>query len=232
MKLGLAGDIHGNAGALRAMLNAAMRENIEKLLITGDLVGYYFSPLEVVELLYEWDVEVACGNHEVMLRIARNDPKYLADVDAKYGSGLRIALDQLNAEQLDTLCGLQHPLRLEIDGIRILLCHGSPWDLDQYIYPDTKDESLAMLYKSGYDLIVTGHTHYPMDRIIGSTHLVNPGSVGQPRNRKPGAHWAIFDTETRSIEFRCEIYDASQLIRECNMRHPNLPYLAKVLERT
>jgi putative phosphoesterase len=232
MKLGLAGDIHGNAGALRAMLDVATRENIEKLLITGDLVGYYFSPLEVVELLDEWDVEVACGNHEVMLKIARNDPKYLVDVDAKYGSGLRVALEQLSAERLDDLCRLQHPLRLEIDGIRILLCHGSPWDLDQYIYPDAKDESLAMLDGSGYDLIVTGHTHYPMDLIFGSARVVNPGSVGQPRNRKPGAHWAIFDTETRSIEFRCEAYDATELIHECKLRHPNLPYLAKVLERT
>jgi len=232
MKLGLAGDIHGNAGALRVMLEAASNANVDKLLITGDLVGYYFSPLQVCELLDEWEVEVVSGNHEKMLKIARYDPKYLMDVDARYGSGLRVALEQLNTDRLNTLCMLQHPLRLEIAGVRILLCHGSPWDIDQYIYPDTKCESITMGEIDNYDLIVTGHTHYPMELIFGRTRLVNPGSVGQPRNRKPGAHWAIFDTVTRSIEFRCEAYDTTELIRECKLRHPNLPYLAKVLERT
>ena len=232
MKLALMGDIHGNIQALRAVLDAATRENIEKLLITGDLVGYYFSPVEVVELLDEWDVEIVRGNHEEMLKTARKDPNYLLSVDARYGTGLRVAFDQLSPEQIDRLCELKHPLDLSFEGVKILLCHGSPWDLDQYIYPNAENALITKCAISEYDLVVMGHTHYPMQLMIGSTHLVNPGSVGQPRNRDPGAHWAIFDTLTRSIELRCETYDMTDLIRECKDRHPDLPYLANVLERT
>lgn len=232
MKLALMGDIHGNIQALRVVLDAVTRENIEKLLITGDLVGYYFSPLEVVELLDEWDAVIVRGNHEEMLRTARKDPNYLLTVDARYGTGLRVALQQLSREQIDRLSELKHPLDLSFEGAKILLCHGSPWDLDQYIYPNSEDEVITKCAVGNYDLVVMGHTHYPMQRMIGSTCLVNPGSVGQPRNRDPGAHWAIFDTVSRSIEFRCESYDMTDLIRECKERHPDLPYLANVLERT
>ena len=232
MKLALMGDIHGNIQALRAVLDAVTRENIEKLLITGDLVGYYFSPLEVVELLDEWDVEIVRGNHEEMLKTALKDPNYLLSVDARYGTGLRVAFEQLSPEQIDRLCGLKHPLRLSFDDVKILLCHGSPWDFNQYIYPNAENALIKKCAISEYDLVVMGHTHYPMQLMIGGTRLVNPGSVGQPRNRDPGAHWAIFDTVTRSIEFRCESYDVTHLIRECKERHPNLPYLANVLKRT
>jgi putative phosphoesterase len=232
MKLALMGDIHGNIQALRVVLNAATRENIKKLLITGDLVGYYFSPLEVIELLDEWDVEIVRGNHEEMLKTACKDPNYLLSVDERYGTGLRIAFEQLSPEQIDKLCELKHPLDLIFEGVKILLCHGSPWDLDQYIYPNAENALITKCAISEYDLVVMGHTHYPMQLMVGRTRLVNPGSVGQPRNRDPGAHWAIFDTETRSIEFRCEPYDMTDLIRECKDRHPDLPYLANVLERT
>jgi putative phosphoesterase len=232
MKLALMGDIHGNIQALRTVLDAVTRENIEKLLITGDLVGYYFSPLEVIELLAEWDVEIVRGNHEEMLKTALEDPDYLLSVDARYGTGLRVAFEQLSSEQIERLCELEHPLHLSIDGVKILLCHGSPWDFDQYIYPNAENALITKCAISEYDLVVMGHTHYPMQLMIGNTSIVNPGSVGQPRNRDPGAHWAIFDTVSRSIEFRCESYDMTHLIRECKERNPNLPYLANVLERT
>lgn len=231
MKLGLLGDIHGNSQALSVVLKAASRANVQKLLITGDLIGYYFSPLKVVEMLDEWDAFIVRGNHEEMLKIAHKDSSYLAAVDARYGSGLRLAIEQLSPKQLMRLCELEHPLGIVLDDTKILLCHGSPWDLDQYVYPSAGNELVSKCSDGEYDLVVMGHTHYPMMRMIGSTCIVNPGSVGQPRNREPGAHWAIFDTETRAIEFRCEAYDMRDLIKDCKVRHPGLPYLANVLER-
>jgi len=78
---------------------------------------------------------------------------------------------------------------------------------------------------------VMGHTHYPMLKRIGSTAVINPGSVGQPRDRKPGACWALFDTKDHTIELRRENYDSSSLVRECQLRHPELPYLSEVLQR-
>ncbi|WP_018506509.1 metallophosphoesterase family protein [Thiobacillus thioparus] len=231
MKLVLLGDIHGNDFALRAVLTAATSNGADKLLITGDLIGYYYAPKKALELLKPWDRHVVRGNHEDMLIAARSDSAFLDRVDARYGTGLRTAIEQLSEEQLDELCSLPHPLDLMIDGCRILLCHGSPWNNDQYVYPDAQPELLSRSAVQDFDLVVLGHTHYPMQRKIGNTLLVNPGSVGQPRNRQPGAHWALFDTATQSLELRCEQYDASGLVQECQQRHPELPYLAEVLTR-
>ena len=83
-----------------------------------------------------------------------------------------------------------------------------------------------------HDLVVLGHTHYPMSQEIGKTLIVNPGSVGQPRNRKPGAQWSLFDTVNRTVEFFSEAYDPTPLVEESLRRHPGLPYMADVLTRS
>lgn len=231
MKLALLGDIHGNHLALQAVLAAASSSGVEKLLITGDLVGYYDAPLIVLEMLQSWDRHVVRGNHEDMLNAARSDSAFLAQVDARYGSGLRTAIEQLDTQQLDELRNLPHPLELVIDGCKILLCHGAPWNNDQYVYPDAQPDLLEHCAMPEFDLVVLGHTHYPMQQKIGRTQVVNPGSVGQPRNRQPGAHWAIFDTVSQNLEFRQEQYDSSVLVQECQQRHPEIPYLSEVLTR-
>jgi len=231
VKLALLGDIHGNHLALKAVLDAASSIGVEQLLITGDLVGYYYAPLKVLELLQPWKKYIVRGNHEDMLDRARTDLAFLSQVDLRYGTGIRLAIEQLDVQQLDELCSLPHPLELEVDKYKILLCHGTPWDIDQYVYPDAKPDVLELCAKQDFDLVVMGHTHYPMEHIVGRTSVINPGSVGQPRNRKSGAHWALFDTEGGSLEFRQEQYDTSELILECQQRNPNLPYLSEVHTR-
>lgn len=231
MKVALLGDIHGNDLALSAVLTAAEAVGVEQLLITGDLVGYYFEPRNVLEQLGNWDRHVVRGNHEEMLDAARTDPSFLASVSARYGSGLYVALEQLNERQLDEVCGLPHPLELNIGGSHVLLCHGAPWDVNQYVYPDASQDLFERCADSSFDLVVMGHTHYPMIQRMGKTLLINPGSVGQPRNRKPGASWALFDTESGLVELRTEQYDVACLVDECRRRHSELPYLSEVLLR-
>lgn len=231
MKVGILGDIHGNNLALTATLNAARRQGVEKLLLTGDLIGYYFSPGDVLRSLEEWECFTVRGNHEDMLERARSDPRFLAIVEAKYGCGLRLVMEQLSRSQIDSLCTLPHPLKLDFGGCNILLCHGAPWDVDQYLYPDAEEALIDRCRSDEYDILVLGHTHYPMDRSFGAMRLINPGSVGQPRNRQPGAHWAALDTENHQVEFFREDYDSSVLVHECRQRHPEIPYLADVLTR-
>lgn len=231
MKLALLGDIHANDYALQAVLDAASTLGIEKILITGDMVGYYYAPLRVLELLSTWDKHIVRGNHEDMLNTARSDPAFLAQVDVRYGFGLRAVLEQLNGQQIDELCGLPHPMELVINDCKILLCHGAPWNINQYIYPDAQQSQLERCATEQVDLVVLGHTHYPMVQSVGKLQIVNPGSVGQPRNRQQGAHWAIFDTDTRGVEFRQEEYDTTPLVRECRQRNPEIPYLVDVLKR-
>lgn len=232
MQVALMGDIHGNAHALKATLDAATCEGVERLLITGDLVGYYFEPMEVLSLIEPWDKLIVRGNHEEMLALACADASRIAAIESRYGSGLRLALEVLSDAQIEMLCQLPHPLKVEIDGVRILLCHGAPWDSDQYVYPDAPRELLERCAEPEVDIVVMGHTHYPMHLEINNRILVNPGSVGQPRNRRPGADWALLDTHSGKIEMRHEKYDIQALVDDVKRRHPELPHLADMLVRT
>jgi putative phosphoesterase len=232
MKIGLLGDIHGNALALRAVLASARIEQVECLLVTGDLVGYYFAPDQVMELLESWDCHIVRGNHEDMLAAARRDPAILPEIEKKYGSGLHMAIKRLTDGQLDMLCNLSHPKHVNLDGRRLLLCHGSPWDNDEYLYPDSNEALLARCASPDIDMVILGHTHYPMMRHVGATLIVNPGSVGQPRSRSPGAQWALYDTATQKVSLRCESYDYRSVAEEARRRHPENSYLGNVLERT
>lgn len=231
MKVGLLGDIHGNADALRAVLARARADGVEQLLVTGDLVGYYFEPAAVLELLSGWARHSVRGNHEDMLEQSMADEQAAQDIAQRYGPALRIALAQLNADQLGMLHALPASLTVELDGCHVLLCHGAPWSVDEYVYPDATDTVLHQCANVQADVVVMGHTHYPMLQRIAGKILVNPGSVGQPRDGRPGAHWAVLDTQTRAVEFRVEDYDRSALVKYCRERHPELPYLASILER-
>ncbi|MDB5865565.1 MAG: hypothetical protein JWO70_3371 [Betaproteobacteria bacterium] len=232
VKIGVLGDIHGNAAALKAVLGHALREGVERLVVTGDLVGYYFDPAEVLRLLDDWDAVIVRGNHEDMLAAARADAAALPAIRKSYGSGIDVALEELSEAELDRLCALPHPLPVQLDDVRVLLCHGSPADNDEYVYPDAKPDVLDRCAVPGYDVVIMGHTHYPLQREVAGITLLNPGSVGQPRNREPGAQWALLDTATGRATLRNERYDPTAVAAQARARHPELPYLAEVLTRT
>ena len=231
MKIGLLGDIHGNIYALTSVLNAVWQKNIDTIIITGDFIGYYFWPKEVFELLKQSNVVAVRGNHDKMLKTAKKDKVYLEKVSRKYGNGLKIALDQLDDESVEWLSNLPDLVEYETQDGKILVCHGSPWDGDEYVYPDLDNESLNRYSKLSAKWIIQGHTHYSMHCKIGNTSIINPGSVGQPRNKKPGAHWALLDTSLNTVDFFCERYNIKKVVEESRERHPEIPYLANVLER-
>jgi putative phosphoesterase len=231
VKLALLSDIHGNHYALKAVLNAVRHKNIDTLMIAGDFVGYYFWPVEVFKLLKSWHIVAVRGNHDRMLEDAANDQKYLLKMCKKYGTGLSIALDHLDEKMVEWLTHLPDSLEYKTKGGTILLCHGSPWDGDEYVYPDSESESLNRYASLDVKWVVQGHTHYPMYQRIDGVTLINPGSVGQPRNRQPGAQWALLDTDLQKVEYFCEQYNVIEVVKESKKRHPEIPYLANILER-
>lgn len=232
MKIGLLADIHGNCFALDAVLNSAMRLGVEKLLVAGDLVGYYFWPERVIELLEKWDVEIVSGNHEQMLRQARTDLVALQNAERRYGSGLRLALENLSPGQLDWLTSLPNSKSLALTDRTVLLAHGSPWKVDEYVYPDANDETIERFFELPCSFLILGHTHYPMALDRHGITILNPGSVGQPRNGVAGACWASLDTDGWAVTFHCEKYDHHLVVDEARRRHPSIPYLAEVFSRT
>ncbi|RED18288.1 metallophosphoesterase family protein [Pontivivens insulae] len=234
-RLAILGDIHGNADALSAVLDAAKREGVTRILNTGDLLGYYHAPRAVLAQLSGWQHDAVRGNHEDMLAKTVGDPSETAKVIRDYGHGLSYALETVKAEVLDALLRLPVSRLLTVDGMRIRLAHGAPWDTDAYVYPDASEEILNRLCDDVErpDLIVLGHTHYQAlwSASVAGIRIVNPGSVGQPRDRQPGAAWALLDTTTGYIDLRREPYDMMDVIETARRIDPHLPYLWTVLTR-
>lgn len=234
MIIAIVSDIHANATAFEAVLNAAKAKNADALMVAGDLVGYYFQPKTVIQLMqsFEKPVYIVRGNHEELLFSAKTCRDQLAKVSAKYGPGIQIALDQLTDLEVDWITSLPHPLEVRYPDCFFLLCHGSPSSIDQYVYPDSPLEELVLSLNEQPDVLIMGHTHYPFIRNVGSCLIINPGSVGQPRNRVPGAHWALLDTQTMSVSLFVEPYNFSDLQQHCLEVAPFHPYLHQVLTRS
>lgn len=232
MMLAILGDIHGNYLALGSVLDEIKKEGIKYLLITGDIVGYYYHPDRILRELAGWSYELIQGNHDRMFGEIHNGDKKLKDwYRINYGSGINIALEVLNAEECKYLLNLPVKKEVFIEGRKILLCHGSPWNQDEYIYPDSSEQKFLRCTTLGFDIVIMGHTHYPLKKNLNSTIILNPGSVGQPRNYFPGASWAVLDLETLEVGLRHSTYDIFTVAAEAKQNDPDLPYLAQVLIR-
>lgn len=231
MKIGVLSDIHGNHLALEAVLKEARKLGVEKLLILGDLVGYYYHSVEVLQQLEEWSTEMIRGNHEEMMKIAQKDYVFSESVHYNYGSSINIALETLSIESINLLTSLPSQKEINLDGSNILMCHGSPWDYNFYIYPDSSTSILEKCNLVNKDFIFIGHSHYPFVSIQGSTMLANVGSVGQSRDKGGLASWVVFDTVSKTIVFKHTKYDVEPLVQEVLKIDPHVPYLHKVLVR-
>lgn len=231
MKIGVLSDVHANHLALERVLDEAESADVQRLLVLGDLVGYYYSPKEVLRQIRNWDHEVIGGNHEEMMQLARNDVGFAKKIKQKYGSGIEIALESLDSSEINFLTSLPPSRELNIGGQRIVMCHGSPWNRDTYIYPDASPQILDRFNTISADVVFMGHTHRPFVSCRGSTLLVNVGSVGQSRDKGGVASWVIFDTYNKTLVFKNTNYDVRSLVEKVKQIDPHVPYLYQVLLR-
>ena len=229
MKIALLSDIHANSDALLSVLNEAKSESVASLIITGDFVDYYYNAKQVFALLSEWDYVAISGNHEEILLNWKNN-KYREFIKNRFGSGIKTAYETLSKERIKWLTTLPERKEVVIDNKKVLLCHGSPWNRDEYIYPNCTDKIKEKLFSQNYDLITYGHTHYPALHKYNNQIVVNPGSVGQPRDRKSGACWALWDTKTHTVSLKRTNYNTDAVIAQCKANDPNLEYLWQVLK--
>lgn len=232
MKIAILSDIHGNSFALKKVLNEAAKLKVEKLLILGDLVGYYYDACGVFDLLDVWNKHIIRGNHEDMLQ-QLIDPSFNADsIKKKYGSGLEIALKTLSSERLNSIKDLEAVERVSFNNLNILIAHGSPWNTDQYIYPDADEELLNRCDSPDIDFVFIGHTHYPLIYRSHHTLIINPGSVGQSRVCGGVADWGILDVTNGVYSPQHTVYDTSVLRTIVRDTDPDVPYLYDILNRT
>lgn len=231
MRIAVISDIHGNYDALVEVLKCAKKENVDHLLILGDIVGYYYHPNKILALISEWSFDIIKGNHEKILEDLIANPSLGASTRLKYGSGHQEAINKLTKQQLSFLSGLPETKSVQFDEVRILMCHGSPWSNDYYIYPDCEKAILSKCNSNEHDFVLIGHSHYAFAIKTENSILINPGSVGQSRQVGGKATWCIINTVNRCFQMLTTDYNAENLLKEIAEKDKDIEYLTKVLIR-
>jgi putative phosphoesterase len=229
MKIAILSDIHGNIDALIEIINSPKFKSCDLRINAGDMVGYYFEPKKVLRVIQDADFKTVKGNHEIILEKARLDYAYRLDVTSSYGVGHSIALKQLSEADLNYLTCLPQNLTIKLPEGDLFVCHGSPQSADDYIYPDTLLSTNQFELSKDIRWLVCGNTHWQMVIKDEDLLVINPGSVGQPRDKSGSAHWAILDSVTNQIEFLQTKYDVASLISSTKSFNPSLPRLWEVL---
>ncbi|KPN30272.1 phosphodiesterase [Halolamina pelagica] len=147
------------------------------------------------------DVPTVQGNHDRAVASGRA-PGFNGMAQA----GVDYARDHLGADALDWLDGL--PTERHVVDDRVTVVHGHPDDPDHYTYP----REFAPDLLDGAELLVMGHTHVQHHAVFGDGIVLNPGSVGQPRDRDPDAAYAVVDLDERTVDERRVSYDIDAVV--------------------
>ena len=199
MLVGVISDVHANLVALEAVLDDV--PPVDAMLNAGDVVGYNPWPAECVAAIRERHVPTVMGNHDRMVVTERNFRG-----NAMAAAGVSYAREHLDDDQRAWLADLPDVLRL-FDG-RVKVVHGHPDDPDRYTYPELFGPDLL----DGEDVLVMGHTHVQAHEVYDGGIVMNPGSVGQPRDGDPRAAYALVDLEAMTVEERRVEYDVEAVI--------------------
>lgn len=196
-------DIHSNLFALESALKEIRKKGVEKILVAGDICGKGPQPFEVLEVLKSLNCITVKGNSDI---------KFLSSKYSKENLTLK------KKELLNWLSTL--PLIKFVDE-KILLCHGSPLKVTDYIYPTITKEALLKKIE-GFETpkaVATGHSHLPFAKKFGEILVVNGGSVGKPIDGDPRGSFAIFEIAGRKAKgeifrFDYDIESFSSLLKK------------------
>jgi predicted phosphodiesterase len=236
MRYLLLSDIHSNDEALAAVLARARRRRFDRVVILGDFVGYGAEPNAVLDRLRRIRKAKVLirGNHDkVVCRL--DDGNLFNPVALEAARWTETALSRRNLAFLAAL-----PLGpVAVDGA-FEICHGSPRDEDAYIFSDR--DAFVNFHGFRSPVCFFGHSHIPSiftlephgirvevvsgDRVTrrleeGRRYLINPGSVGQPRDRNPDSSFAIYDSRKGAVFFERVSYDVERTRQK--IRRAGLP---------
>ncbi|MDG6920965.1 MAG: metallophosphoesterase family protein [Nitrososphaerota archaeon] len=206
MKVLLISDVHSNLPALDAVLS---KTSYDDVLFMGDAVDYGPFPFEVYSRLKRIKAKRVLGNHDVAAALGLDCRSSPRTHEAAVRTRERITFQRMPRRALQALGKAEKTLDLAYGDLKVRVLHASPGDeLYRYI---TKEEA-AKLEVRGANLLLLGHTHVPYEIKDGSRWIVNPGSVGMPKDGDPRASYAILDTSTREVLFGRAEYDVERVV--------------------
>ena len=223
------GDIHGNLPALEAVLADIEARGLSPDYCLGDLVGYGTFPNEVTEIIRERNIPTIMGNYDQGVGNSSDDCgcAYTSkEAEALGKRSIAWTNEHTNADNKLFLRDLSANIPLQLGELRVLLVHGSPRKINEYLFADRPDATLERLLDiADADVLVCGHTHIPYHRVLLSgRHVVNAGSVGKPKDGNPQACYVILEAKTRNptVTFCRVPYDVertAQAIEKSDMPH-------------
>lgn len=237
MTLAVFSDVHANLPALEAVLADLDRRRPGQVFCLGDLVGYAPWPNEVVQAIRQRGIPTIAGNYDEGVGLGSDDCgcAYRTDEDRARGDESIAFTNQAVTEETRAyLRALPRHLRLDFQAprrpgappLRVLMVHGSPRRINEYLFEDRPDASLLRLMAAAdADVMLFGHTHKPFHRAIadpesrhGVRHAVNTGSVGKPKDGDPRAGYVLLHVDPEAqpavrVEFVHVAYDVERAAR-------------------
>ncbi len=221
MKIVLLSDIHANLPALESVLEDMERHAPDLVLCLGDLVGYATWPNEVIRLIRKHRIPTIAGNYDQGVGLHGDDCGCAYKTDSEKANGrVSIAytnesIDESSRAYLRTLpahMNLEFQLN-EGEKLNLLLVHGSPRKINEYLFEDRDEKSLRKIMESANaDIMAFGHTHKPYHRILDEgdadqknyRHAINTGSVGKPKDNDPRACYVVLTIDNQSSKYSQE----------------------------
>lgn len=211
------GDVHGNLPALEAVFADIEQRSLENLYCLGDLVGYGTFPNEVIQTVRERGIPTLMGNYD---QGVGNDSAdcgcaYKLEADQKRGEqSIAWTNAHTSAENKAYLRSLPAHIPVQLDGLKVLLVHGSPRKVNEYLFEDRPDDYFERIMNGvDADVLVCGHTHLPYHKVLPSgRHIINAGSVGKPKDNNRDACYIVLSAEDKNltVEFVRVPYDVER----------------------
>ena len=207
IKLAIFSDIHANLPAMLAVKDSIQSGSFDGVYCLGDLGGYASQPNEVQEAIMAMGCPTILGNYDegVGFDLESCGCHYVKPFDVEMSNASFFwTREHTSAINKAWLRGLPKEIRLKVEGLQILLCHGSPRDTTEYLFENRSDGYLKQFTAGGIadahaDVIVFGHTHVPFHRDVSGVQFVNTGSVGRPKDGNPEAGYCVLTIDGNTL---------------------------------
>jgi putative phosphoesterase len=216
MKIAALYDIHGNLPALEAVLSEIDREEVDMIVVGGDIVPGPMSR-EVLEVLQGLRNRLSWirGNCERDVVEAFDGGAFSHIKSKEVREATMWTAGQMERRHRDFMAGLPEKLSFRVEGVgEVLFCHGSPRSDMEILTVATPEERLKEAVAGvNEDVVVCGHTHMQFDRVCEGKRVVNAGSVGMPYG-DPGAYWLLLGPHVSLRKTNYDLESAAELVRK------------------